>query len=385
VDVYSVGGADKKFFSALAPLGTGGHDCAPVTIAIKAGGVTTVKLDANAVTNGKLGRDAVTTDKILNGDVGTLDLAGGAVTNGKLGGDAVTTDKIFNGDVGTWTSPAARSRTASSAGTPSPPTRSSTVTSARWTSAGGAVTNGKLGGDAVTTDKIFNGDVGTLDLADGAVTLGKLASGAVTEAILADKAATTAKLDDFAVTKDKLGAKAAETAKLTICRHEGQAEPRPSKPPSSTISPSRRRSSRFAVTSDQLGAKAVETAKLDDFAVTKEKLALLAVTKDQLAAKAVETGRRCCDHGEAALLLSPGPARRQGRRNGQARRCCSTTRSSRFAVTKDQLAAKAVETAKLDDSAVTEEKIKASTTEGDVLTTINGAVEWQRACGRERP
>ena len=61
VDVYSVGGADKKFFSALAPLSglevtTAGP---PVTIAIKAGCVTTVKLDANAVTNGKLVLDNI--------------------------------------------------------------------------------------------------------------------------------------------------------------------------------------------------------------------------------------------------------------------------------------------------------------------------------------
>ena len=48
------------------------------------------------------------------------------------------------------------------------------------------MTNPKLGPDAVTTDKIKNGEVDTVDLRDGAVTGSKVADGAITGAKAAD-------------------------------------------------------------------------------------------------------------------------------------------------------------------------------------------------------
>jgi hypothetical protein len=77
----------------------------------------------------------------------------------------------------------------------------------------GAVTNAKLGSNAVTGSKIADGSVANADLANNAVSGAKIADGAVANAELANNAVTSAKIADGTIAEADLAA--ALQAKLT--------------------------------------------------------------------------------------------------------------------------------------------------------------------------
>ena len=155
---------------------------------IAAGAVGTDELADGAVTNDKLGADSVTSDKVLDGTltaadlandsvgsaeiatdavgaaeiaagaVGTSELANGAVTNAKLGADAVTSDKVLDGTLDRRR-PRSRDRLRRLGRDrqPAPLARASSRT--------GAVTNAKLGADAVTVGtSVLDGTLTAADL-----------------------------------------------------------------------------------------------------------------------------------------------------------------------------------------------------------------------------
>ena len=70
----------------------------------------------------------------------------------------------------------------------------------------GAVTNAKLGSNAVTGSKIADGSVGNADLAGNAVTGSKIADGAVGNGELATNSVTTSKIADGSVVETDLAA-----------------------------------------------------------------------------------------------------------------------------------------------------------------------------------
>ncbi len=70
----------------------------------------------------------------------------------------------------------------------------------------GAVTNAKLGSNAVTGSKIADGSVGNADLAGNAVTGSKIAAGAVGNGELATNSVTTSKIADGSVVETDLAA-----------------------------------------------------------------------------------------------------------------------------------------------------------------------------------
>lgn len=84
--------------------------------------------------------------------------------------------------------------------------------------ANSAVTTAKLNNGSVTTDKITDGNVTTAKIADGEVTVGKLASTldlSSNTVTLPDGNVTTAKLDANAVTESKMDADLVHTVKIS--------------------------------------------------------------------------------------------------------------------------------------------------------------------------
>ena len=139
--------------------------------------------------------------------------------------------------------------------------RDNSVTSPKI--ADGAILSIDLGNAIISTAKLVDGAITSLKLGDAAVTTLKLADNAVTSLKLGDNAVTTLKLADNAVTSLKLGDNAVTTLKLVD----------------------------NAVTSLKLGDNAVTTLKLADNAVTSLKLGDNAVTTLKIATDAVTSAK----------------------------------------------------------------------------------------------
>ncbi|MFB9065394.1 beta strand repeat-containing protein, partial [Flavobacterium branchiarum] len=170
--------------------------------------VTTDKIADGAVTNAKVGADAINSDKILDGTITTVDLANKAVTSDKLGSGTATSGQIAtaNGD-GTVTYKDIAITDANITSTKGVTTdgiikvngtnalaKSVLLDAALSIADGGittdkiadgAVTNAKVGADAITSNKILDGTIATVDLANKAVTADKLGSGTATSGQIA--------------------------------------------------------------------------------------------------------------------------------------------------------------------------------------------------------
>jgi hypothetical protein len=226
-----------------------------------------------SITNAKLAPNAVTTDKILDGTIQRSDVAtnfkapdadiadtvrrapptvvaDGSITNAKLAPNAVTTDKILDGTV-------QRSDVASNFKAPDADIADTVRRAPPTVVADGSITNAKLAPNAVTTDKILDGtiqradvasnfkapnadiadtvrkapltvvpdgsitsakiadsDVQTIDIADGAITQGKLAGNSVTNAKILNGAVSEQKIADANVTSSKIADNAISALKL---------------------------------------------------------------------------------------------------------------------------------------------------------------------------
>lgn len=188
---------------------------------------------------------------------------------------------------------------------------------------------------AITKDKIRNGNVTTEKLAEGAVSTDKLPDGAVKTEKIADKNITTSKLADGAVSTSKLADQNVTKEKIADQSVDN-----------SKLSPE-------AVTYDKLKDKSVITEKLNDRAVTTEKVEEKAITNPKLGDQSVD-GRVV---REASLETKHF-----------ANESVTTEKVARKSITKDKLADNAVDAsqvvdgcignAKLSTDSVTTEKIK---------------------------
>lgn len=122
-----------------------------------------------------------------------------------------------------------------------------------------AVTEAKVAASAISTAKIADEAVETAKLADAAATEAKVATNAISETKIQDDAISTPKLQASSVVAGKIAAGAVETAKLDA----------------------------LAVTAEKIAAGAITTGKLDALAVTSEKIAADAVTANKVAARAI--------------------------------------------------------------------------------------------------
>lgn len=123
---------------------------------------------------------------------------------------------------------------------------------------------------AITKDKIRDGNVTTEKLAEGAVSTDKLPDGAVKTEKIADENVTTSKLADGAVSTSKIADQ--NVTKEKIADHSVD---------NSKLSPE-------AVTYDKLKDKSVITEKLNDRAVTTEKVEEKAITNTKLGDQSVD-------------------------------------------------------------------------------------------------
>lgn len=188
-----------------------------------------------------------------------------------------------------------------------------------------AITKDKIRNGNVTTEKLAEGAVSTDKLPDGAVKTKKIADENVTTSKLADGAVSTSKIADQNVTKEKIADQSVDNSKL----------------------------SPEAVTYDKVKDKAIITEKLNDRAVTTEKVEEKAITNPKLGDQSVD-GRVV---REASLETKHF-----------ANESVTTKKVARKSITKDKLADNAVDTsqvvdgsignAKLSPDSVTTEKIK---------------------------
>lgn len=188
-----------------------------------------------------------------------------------------------------------------------------------------AITKDKIRDGNVTTEKLAEGAVSTDKLPDGAVKTEKIADENVTTSKLADGAVSTLKIADQNVTKEKIADQSVDNSKL----------------------------SPEAVTYDKVKDKAIITEKLNDRAVTTEKVEEKAITNTKLGDQSVD-GRVV---REASLETKHF-----------ANESVTTEKVARKSITKDKLADNAVDTsqvvdgsignAKLSPDSVTTEKIK---------------------------
>lgn len=188
-----------------------------------------------------------------------------------------------------------------------------------------AITKDKIRDGNVTTEKLAEGAVSTDKLPDGAIKTEKIADENVTTSKLADGAVSTSKIADQNVTKEKIADQSVDNSKL----------------------------SPEAVTYDKLKDKSIITEKLNDRAVTTEKVEEKAITNAKLGDQSVD-GRVV---REASLETKHF-----------ANESVTTEKVARKSITKDKLADNAVDAsqvvdgsignAKLSPDSVTTEKIK---------------------------
>lgn len=188
-----------------------------------------------------------------------------------------------------------------------------------------AITKDKIRDGNVTTEKLADGAVSTDKLPDGAIKTEKIADENVTTRKLADGAVSTSKIADQSVTKEKIADQSVDNSKLST----------------------------EAVTYDKVKNKAIITEKLNDRAVTTEKVEEKAITNPKLGDQSVD-GRVV---REASLETKHF-----------ANESVTTEKVARKSITKDKLADNAVDAsqvvdgsignAKLSPDSVTTEKIK---------------------------
>jgi len=131
----------------------------------------------------------------------------------------------------------------------------------------GNITTDKLGDQSVTANKITDGNVTTAKLADTSITTAKIANNAVTTAKIADSSVTTAKIANDNVTAGKLATDSVTTLKILDAN----------------------------VTTPKLADSSVTTAKIANDNVTAGKLGTGSVTTLKLAADAVD-GTKIADN-----------------------------------------------------------------------------------------
>lgn len=204
------------------------------------------------------------------------------------------------------------------------------------------IKNNRLGADAVTSDKIMDGEVASADLALDAVTGDQLADDAVGAEHIEAGAVGTDELANGAVTNDKLGADAVDSAKLADDAVGSE------------------HIQMGAVGSDEIAAGAVDTSELADGAVTNGKLGADAVDSTKLADDAV--GAEHLQDGSVGSMALAADA-------------VDGSKIADDSIDSEHLAAGAIDEEHLADGAVTSGKIADDTiVDADINASANIAL-----------
>jgi hypothetical protein len=227
-----------------------------------------------AITATKIGADAVTTAKIANDAITTDLIAASAITSTEIASDAITTPKIVAGAI-----------TASEIATD-------------------AVTSDKIISNAITTAKIDAGAVTASEIAAGSITTGKIAAGAVTANEIEANTITATEIAAGAVTANEIAANTITTGKIAA----------------------------DAITANEIAANAV----------TADAIAANAVTADAIAANSVSTSELAADSVTAGIIAAGA---------------VSTSELAADAITSDKIAAGAIVAESIATDAITSAKI----------------------------
>lgn len=185
-----------------------------------------------------------------------------------------------------------------------------------------AITKDKIRDGNVTTEKLAEGAVSTDKLPDGAIKTSKIANENITTEKLAEGAVETSKIADQNVTNEKIADQSVDSSKL----------------------------SPEAVTYDKVKDKAIITEKLNDRAVTTEKVEEKAVTNQKLGDQSVD-GRVV---REASLDTKHF-----------ANESVTTEKVARKSITKDKLADNSVDASQVVDGSIGNAKLSP-----DSVTTV---------------
>lgn len=198
-----------------------------------------------------------------------------------------------------------------------------------------AVNTAKIANEAVTSSKIANETIQTTDISDEAISTDKIADSAVTNVKLAANAVSATKIADGAITSAKIADGAITSDKLAtgaVSIADG------------------------SITESKLAAGAVSTLKIANNAVTGAKIANATITGDKLANGAISTNKIEDDAITEDKIASGAVHTAQ-----IADSSITGDKIATAAVTANKIAGKAVITAKLDDGAVTSAKIATGT------------------------
>jgi len=240
-----------------------------------------------AITASKIGADAVTTAKIANDAITSDLIAASAVTSTEIASDAITTPKIVAGAI-----------TATEIATD-------------------AITSDKIISNAITTAKIDAGAVTASEIAAGSITTGKIAAGAVTANEIAANTITATEIAAGAVTANEIAANTITTGKIAA----------------------------DAITSNEIAANAI----------TASEIATNAVTADAIAANAVSTSELAADSVTAGIIAAGAVSTSE-----LAADAITSDKIAAGAIVAESIAADAVTSAKIGTDQVTANKIAAS-------------------------
>ena len=201
---------------------------------------------------------------------------------------------------------------------------------------------------AITKDKIRDGNVTTEKLADGAVSTDKLPDGAIKTEKIADENVTTSKLADGAVSASKIADQNVTKEKIADQSVDN-----------SKLSPE-------AVTYDKVKDKAVITEKLNDRAVTTEKVEEKAITNPKLGDQSVD-GRVVREasleskHFANESITTEKVARKSITNDKIADDAVGSSQVANESIVNSKLAKDSVSTDKIENGSVTNDKLASGT------------------------
>lgn len=309
--------------------------------------VTSAKISDSAITAAKIGNNAVTTAKIANDAVTADIISAGAITETKIAADAVTTAKIAANAItaseiaaGSITSSEIAANTISAGNIAAGAISATEIASGAVTTgklAAGAVTANEIAADAITTEKIAAEAVTAVEITSGAITTAKIAAGAVTASEIAAGSITTGKIAAGAVTANEIAANtitATEIAAGAVTANEIAAN---------------------TITTGKIAADAITANEIAANAITASEIATNAVTADAIAANSVGTSELVADSVTAGIIAAGAVSTSE-----LAADAITSDKIAAGAIVAESIAADAVTSAKIGTDQVTANKIAAS-------------------------
>ena len=292
-----------------------------------------------AITATKIGADAVTTAKIANDAITSDLIAASAVTSTEIASDAITTPKIVAGAI-------TASEIATDAIT-SDKIISNAITTAKIDA--GAVTASEIAAGSITTGKIAAGAVTANEIAANTITATEIAAGAVTANEIAANTITTGKIAADAITANEIAANSITASEIATNAVTADAIAANSVGTSELIADS--------VTAGIIAAGAVSTSELAADAITSDKIAAGAIVAESIAADAVTSAKIGTDQVTANKIAASSIITSKIATGAVTAAKISVSELS--AISAD-LGTISVDSAHIDDAAITSAKIASS-------------------------